>query len=181
MSTYVAMIRGINVTGYNIIPMERLRTLFSDCGFTDVRTYIQSGNVVFGATGSTASCVAAIQGKLERELGKPIAVILRTPDELGAIIAKNPFLKMKGVDVKRLAVSFLDKPPTKQRLAAVEAIESGNDQFRSAGREIYLYCPDGYGNSRLAGRLERTLGVKATARNWNSVRKLHEMATIKAN
>jgi uncharacterized protein (DUF1697 family) len=178
MSTYVAMIRGINVSGRNLIPMERLRRLFSDCGFEDVRTYIQSGNVVFGAKESASRCVAAIEKKLGRELGKPIAVIVRTPDELGAIIAENPFLKKKGIDVARLAVSFLEKPPSKERLAAVSAIESGKDQFQSRGRDIYLYCPDGFGNSRLAGRLERVLGVSATARNWNSVMKLHEMATI---
>ena len=89
MSTYVAMIRGINVSGRNVIPMERLRKIFSDCGFDEVRTFIQSGNVVFGATASAARCVAAIEKKLERELGKPIAVIIRTPDELAAIIAEN--------------------------------------------------------------------------------------------
>jgi uncharacterized protein (DUF1697 family) len=179
MKTYVAMIRGINVTGYNIVKMERLRAMMAKCGFHDVRTYIQSGNVIFSAEGSAAQCIGAIERALARELGKPIAVLIRSSSDLAKVLRENPFLKDKGVDEARVSVSFLKEAPAKERFAALSAIRSGRDRYASCGKEIYLYCPDGFGNSKLAGVLERVIGVKGTVRNWNTVKKLYEMSIMK--
>lgn len=178
MKTYVALLRGINVVGSNLLPMERLRKLLSACGFANVRTYIQSGNAVFETDGSPAKCLAALESRLAKELKKPITVIVKTPRELAAIIAANPFAKRKGLDVARVSVSFLKTPAAADRLKRLATVESGRDEFRASGNELYLYCPDGYGRSKLASVHERVLAVQATNRNWNTVTKLLELATI---
>ena len=178
MSRYVALIRGINVTGNNIIKMERLRALFEGCGCTNVRTYIQSGNVIFDSKKAPSRCVTMVEELLAAELGRPIAAHLRTAAELGAIIAANPFAKEKGVEPARLAVSFLNGPPAKERLAALKALDSGRDRFVARGNEIYVYCPDGFGRSKLASGMDRVLGVRSTSRNWNTVTTLYEMAIL---
>ena len=174
---YIALIRGINVSNTQL-SMDRLRKLFTACGFDDVRTYIQSGNVIFTSDESPAACVAAIEGRLRRELGKPVGVVVRKPRELAAVIANNPFMKMKDVDTARLSVAFLDGRPKAEGRKALAAREWGSDRFHHRGKELYLHCPDGFGRSKLATTFERLLGVGATVRNWNTVTKLLEMATI---
>ena len=176
MSTYVAMLRGINVSGHNLIKMEALRALFEACGFANVRTYIQSGNVVFTARAGAAACVTAIEKALARELRKPIAVALRTAQELGSIIRANPFAREKDADESKFAVTFLQAPPNKARLDALAGVQSGRDRFAARGKEIYLYLPDGFGRSKLAAGLERILSLPGTSRNWNTVKKLHEIS-----
>jgi uncharacterized protein (DUF1697 family) len=161
-----------------MIKMERLRHLASACGFKNVRTYIQSGNVIFDASIPATTCAAQLEARLARELGKPISVIVRTAQQLGAILAANPFAGQKGVDEKRLTVNFLNRSPAPDRLKALAEVKSGRDSFAVRGKEVYLHCPDGYGMSKLAASLERVLGVVATARNWNTVTKLLEMAII---
>lgn len=177
MSTLVALIRGVNVGGVKL-EMSRLRTILTDCGFKDVRTYIQSGNAIFAATISPAKSAKAIAEKLTRAVGRPISVIVRTPRQLAAVIAESPFLKEKGIDERRLSVFFLDGKPSAQALKALAAVKSGRDRFSAREFEIYVHCPDGFGTSKLAATLERVIGVGATARNWNTVRKLSELATL---
>jgi uncharacterized protein (DUF1697 family) len=179
VSRYVALIRGINVTGNNLIKMERLRALFERCGCTNVRTYIQSGNVVFDSKKTASRCVQSIEEFLADELGKSIAVHVRTSAELGAIVAANPFAKEKNIEPARLAVSFLSGPPARERLATLKAVESGRDRFVARGNEIYVHCPDGFGRSKLAAALDRVLSTKSTSRNWNTVTTLFEMAIRK--
>lgn len=174
---YVALIRGINVSNTQI-SMERLRKVFAACGFDDVRTYIQSGNVVFTSDARAASCAAGIERRLHRELGKPVGVVVRSPRELAAIVANNPFLVQKGVDAARLSVAFLAGRPKAGGLKVLAARDWGRDRFHHRGKELYLHCPDGFGRSKLATTFERLLGVGATVRNWNTVTKLLEMATM---
>lgn len=178
MNTFIAMIRGVNVVGANMLKMERLRALISECGFDNVRTYIQSGNVIFSAKASAAKCAATIESKLTAELGKPISALVRTPAELAAIIAANPFSKVKKLDGARLAVAFLSEAPEPKRHKALAAIDLGRDQYRLRGAELFLYCPDGFGRSKLSKTFERVIGVRGTARNWNTVKKLHELSII---
>jgi uncharacterized protein (DUF1697 family) len=175
--TYIALIRGINVSNTQL-SMERLRRLFATCGFDGIRTYIQSGNVVFDSDESQSACVAAIEGRLRRELAKPVGVVVRTPGDLASVVAHNPFLKDKGVDAARLSVAFLAGRPKAEGLKALGARDWGRDRYHHRGEELYLYCPDGFGRSKLAATFERLLGVGATVRNWNTVTKLLEMATI---
>ena len=169
------MIRGINVANTQI-PMERLRKLCTACGFDDVQTYIQSGNVVFSSDADAKTCGSALASRLQRELGKPVGVVIRSARELAGVAAKNPFLKEK-VETARLSVAFLAERPKADRVKALAAVDWGRDRFDHDAKELYLYCPDGFGRSRLATSFERILGVGATVRNWNTVSKLLEMAT----
>ncbi|HET9343173.1 MAG TPA: DUF1697 domain-containing protein [Candidatus Eremiobacteraceae bacterium] len=172
---YVALIRGINV-GNTQMSMERLRKLCASCAFEGVQTYIQSGNVVFSAADSAQMCAAKLAARLQRELGKPVGVVVRSGRELAGVAAKNPFLKEK-VETARLSVAFLVESPKAERVKALAAVDWGRDRFHHIAKELYLYCPDGFGRSKLATTFERMLGVGATVRNWNTVSKLLEMAT----
>lgn len=174
-ATYAALVRGINVANTQI-SMERLRKLCAACGFEDVRTYIQSGNIVFSSGESAPACRTALAARLQRELGKPVGVIVRSARDLAGVVAKNPFLKEKGVETERLHVAFLAQKPKADRMKALGAVDWGRDRFGYTGKDLYLYCPDGFGRSKLATTFERMLGVGATVRNWNTVSKLLEMA-----
>ena len=177
MAIYIALLRAVNV-GQNVIKMERLRELWSQCGCKNVTTYIQSGNVVFAAEGPPSNWSRAIEQRLAGETRLPVSVILRTPAELKRIIARNPFLKEKGIDCSRLYVTFLGGPSGKDALKKLSEVNAGGDQFRLSGKEVYLYCPDAYGRSKLSNAaLEKALSVKATTRNWNTVNKLYEIAS----
>ena len=171
---FVALLRGVNVANTQIA-MERLRKLCAGCGFDDVQTYIQSGNVVFSAGESAQMCSAKLAARLQRELGKPVGVVIRSAREFAGVAAKNPFLKGKGVETARLSVAFLAERPQADRLKALAAVDWGRDRFGHSAKELYLYCPDGFGRSKLATKFERLLGVGATVRNWNTVTKLLEM------
>jgi uncharacterized protein (DUF1697 family) len=176
VKTYVAMLRGINVTGRNMILMEDLRGLFTAAGFEEARTYIQSGNVVFRASSTASRCILTIERMLEKRMGKPIRVVIRTASELRSVIDDNPFVP-PGSDEKRVSVSFLTEKPARDRLKALEGVPSARDRFAAREKEIYLYTPDGFGTSKLAAAHERVLGVGTTVRNLNTVKKLYEMAT----
>ncbi len=178
MTTYVALVRGINVGGRAKVAMDDLRRLFVDLGHTDVRTYIQSGNVVFRSTQrSQERLVAGIEAGLADQLGVPATVVLRTEKELAAVVAANPFLAA-GHDPSHLYVAFLGAPPAPTRAEefAVPAGESA--EFSLAGPDLYLHYPDGYGRTKLTNTyIEKRLDVRATTRNWNTVTRLHDLAT----
>jgi uncharacterized protein (DUF1697 family) len=176
METYVALLRGVNV-GQNTLKMQRLRHLCSELGFKNVTTYVQSGNVIFEAGGPPSSWSSSIDQKLAGETRSSVTVLLRTPGELKKIIARNPFLKEKGIDQSRLHVTFLASAAGKDALKKLSAVNAGADQFRISDKEVYLYCPNGYGRTKLSNNaLEKALSVKATTRNWNTVNKLYEIA-----
>lgn len=169
---YIALLRGVNVSGKNRIAMANLRDLFAGLGYQDVRTYIQSGNVVFLAPASEDTTREAIEGAIARDLGMEVTVLLRTAEDLRAITEGNPFLP--AADPAILHVTFLAAVPATME---VSAPPSGRDEYRIAGREIYLSCPEGYGNTKLTNSLwERRLQMRATTRNWRTVMTLLEMA-----
>jgi len=182
MSTYIALLRGVNVGG-NTLKMERIRELWNDLGFKNVRTYVQSGNVVFEAKGPLSTWSRKIEQALAGEARLPVTVVIRAAADLAKVIAGNPFLKDKDIDRTKLHVTFLGGPKlsskaTKDAAEQFGAIDAGADAFRIVGNEIYLYCPNGYGTTKLSNnRIEKVLSQKATTRNWNTVNKLHEMAT----
>jgi uncharacterized protein (DUF1697 family) len=177
MPTFVALLRGVNV-GRNVLKMERLRALCGELGLANVRTYVQSGNVVFEAGGSSAHWARALEQKLAGESRLAVSVIVRSAADLSKVLGKNPFLRETGIDVARLHVTFLERAPAKPAMKALEILSSSPDQFHHAGTEIYLHCPSGYGKTKLSNAaFERLLGLKATTRNWNTVTKLCAMAT----
>ena len=182
MPIYVAMLRGINVSGHKIIKMEDLRASFLALGLRGVKTHVQSGNVIFeAAKNSSADLSKQIAASIQRDFGFAVPVILKTAKELERVIQSNPFAKMKSVDPARLHVTFLSKPAPKDASKKLDALAHAPDQFRLGAQEIYLHCPDGYGRTKLSNvALERALSVGATTRNWKTVNSLLEMASERA-
>lgn len=174
---WIALLRGVNVGGSKKVPMARLRELLSDLGHDDVRTYVQSGNVVFGAGEASAERIAGeIERAIEGEFGFGVRITMRTHEELAAVVAANPFPDAVA-EPKTLHVLFLAAAVAADRLDDVHRAAFEPELFELRERELYLWLPDGIGRSALAARLtERRLGVEATARNWRTVRTLLELA-----
>jgi uncharacterized protein (DUF1697 family) len=179
MPVYVAMIRGINVGGHKIVRMADLRKSCAALGFTEVETYIQSGNVIFKTGKGTAELLSKkIEEKILVDFGFEVSVISRTGEELQKVLAKNPFVKRPGIDLSRLHVTFLSAEPASAAIQSLNDFSILPEEFRCAGRELYLHLPVGLGKSKWAQiPVERLLSVRATTRNWNTVNKLSEMAT----
>jgi uncharacterized protein (DUF1697 family) len=157
-----------------MLRMDRLRELCAELKLKNVRTYVQSGNVVFEAEGTASKWAQALEGKLAGETRLPVTVIVKTAAEIAEVLAANPFLKEKGIDPARLHVTFLRQAPEKAAIGALAKIKGGPDRFHWAGTQIYLHCPNGYGRSKLSNTaIEKTLKVRATTRNWNTVNELH--------
>ena len=179
MPIYVAMFRGINVGGQKIVKMEKLRTSFEQLGFRRVRTYVQSGNVIFEAKKASANKLSnSINEKISDDFGFPIPLVLRTSNEIRKIANDNPFLKEKGIDSSKLHVTFLSAFPETSALGKLDELNTDPDRFQINGREVYVYCPNGYGRTKLSNAtFENLLSVKATSRNWKTLKALAEMST----
>jgi uncharacterized protein (DUF1697 family) len=177
MPVYVSMLRGINVGTHKRIKMDRLRQCFETLGFNEVRTYINSGNIVFKAGRSrTSSLSKRIEERLLKEVGFPIPVISRTAAEISNAIANNPFLKERGIDVERLYVMFLSGPPNSASLKNLAQFTASPERYHCLGLEIYLHLPNGIGQSKLMKTpLDPTFSVTTTIRNWNTVNQLARM------
>jgi len=178
VSTYIAMLRGINVSGHKTIKMEQLRECFAGLGFSNVKTYVQSGNIVFGAAkNSPAQLTKIIKQQISRDFGISVPVFLRTSKEMTEVIQRNPFPKDPSVDQSKLHVTFLSDAPAKAALDHIKPLAAQSEKIQIIGREIYLYCPDGYGSTKLSNTaIEKKLSVGATTRNWKTVNTLMEMA-----
>jgi len=175
----VALLRGINVGGKNLLPMKDLVRLFADAGCADVRTYIQSGNVLFQASPAKAGRLPGViaQGIADR-FGYRTPVLLRTVEELGATIRNNPFLEA-GAPESWLHVLFLASQADALRVAALDPDRSPPDAYAVRGREIYLQCPNGAGNTRLTNAwFDSKLATISTGRNWRTAIKLFELASL---
>ena len=174
MTRYVALLRGINVGGRSSVKMADLRSTMCGLGLRDVRTYIQSGNVVFGSAAGEAELVRMAESVLTERFERPITVLLRSAAELTAVAAANPFLEHQD-DLTKLSVTFLATPPVAGApKITIPASETG--ELLLATREVYVHTPDGYGRTKLTTAfLERQLGVVATTRNWRSVLALRDM------
>jgi len=179
MPAYISMLRGINVGGHKKVPMDRLRAVFEALGFEQVRTFIQSGNVVFqAAKGSTPELSKKIEGKILAEFGFAASVITRTPQELGKVIRRNPFPKESSVAPAKVHVAFLSHLPKADAVKRLEALATPPEQLHHSGTEVYLYYRDGMGRAKLTGNvLEKVLSVTATMRNWNTLNQLYEMGS----
>jgi uncharacterized protein (DUF1697 family) len=169
---YAALLRGINVGGKNKVSMPELRVVFEELGFSDVATYVQSGNVVFRTPRATAK---AVEHRLEEVFGLKLAVVLRTGAQLSKVASRNPFRKSES-NPKFLHVVFLDRKPPARAVERIDPERSPGDRFSLDGRELYLDYANGAGRTKLTlDYLERRLGVRGTARNWNTVLKLVEL------
>lgn len=175
-STYVALLRGINVGGKNRLPMATLQTLCIDLGCTRVATYIQSGNVVLTAKPQLANVLAAtLEAAITKATKLTVPVVVIAADELQRIARDNPYRK-RGVAEDTLHVALLAHPPTAAAIAALDANRSPPDTFVARGRAIYLYLPNGVGKTKLTNAyFDRTLGTIATVRNWRTLQALVAM------
>jgi uncharacterized protein (DUF1697 family) len=172
----IVLLRGINLGSRNRIAMPKLRELLEDAGFDDVQTYVQSGNVVLSSRVAAATVARRCERLIADELGLEIDVVVRTRNELAAVVRRNP-LGDVAKNPKRYQVSFLDRKPSAAVLQKLEAVAAPSEQFAAIGREIYAWHPAGVARSKLWALLAgRGLGVTATARNWTTVTKLLELA-----
>jgi uncharacterized protein (DUF1697 family) len=176
--TYVALLRGINVGGNKRVGMSDLRDLLARLGFVDARSLLASGNLVFRGD---ATPIEKLEGRLEAEARKRLGLeadfLVRTPEEWRRVVARNPFPDEAERDPGHLLVLFLKKSPAAAAIRGLQSLIPGREVFRADGRHAYMVYPDGVGPSRFTHTLiERTLGIRGTARNWNTVRKLEELA-----
>lgn len=167
---YVCLLRGVNVGGRNKVPMKALAELFESLGHEDVRTLIQSGNVVFSATSKPTP--AALESAIGGAFSLTVNVVIRSAAEMRKAVEANPF-----EDVANVHVAFLSIAPAAAAVRSLEPDTYAPEVFVLSGREIYLYLPNGMGRSRLPAYLDRRLKVGATVRNWNTTAKLSEMAS----
>ena len=172
----MSLLRGINVGGRNMLPMAALAGIFEKAGCSEVRTYIQSGNVAFAASSSIAKRVPrAVADAIEKRFGFRPAILVRTSEQIAEVAANNPLLTAH-IDIETLHVGFLDRAPDKQAIARLDPSRSPGDRFAVRGSEIYLHLPNGVVKSRLTGPyIDATLAVTSTLRNWRTVLKLAEM------
>lgn len=177
MPIYIAMLRGINVGAHKRVKMEKLRASCESLELSDVRTYIQSGNVVFRAGKRAPSALAKnLKECIFHDLGFSVDVMVRTREEMGRIIKDNPLLKESGIDESKLHVTFLSQAPSPAALKKLQELTLAPDRARASGQEIYFYFPNGVSGSSLWKHpVERVLSVVTTMRNWNTVNKLYEM------
>jgi uncharacterized protein (DUF1697 family) len=186
--TWIALLRGVNVGGKNKLPMKELAALLETLGLSDVRTYIQSGNAVFqGPRGPAPALAAAIASAIEDTFDFRPGVIVIGKEEFAKAAASNPFPEAAQEDGKTLHLFFLGEAPpkggSKKKSAAktldaacLDAVTLPSERWRVAGAVFYLHAPEGFGNSKLAAKAERCLGVPATARNWRTVCELLKLA-----
>ena len=173
----VALLRGINVGGKNKLPMKDLAAMFREAGCGDVRTYIQSGNVLFRADPALAVDIPSlISESIFNRFCYRVPVITRTAWELQEIVRANPFAE-SGAEENRLLVLFLEDLPDRARVEALDPNRSPGDEFVVLGREVFLHCPNGVARSKLTNSyFDSNLSATGTARNWRTVRKLLELA-----
>ncbi len=178
MYTYIALLRGINVNGQKMMSMEKLHVLFEDIGLTGVVTYIQSGNVVF-QSGKVLHFVLEkkIKVAIQDIFGFSVPVMVKTKEEWEEIISRNPFVEKKGIDESFLHVTLLSDTPNQLVADEIMAGEYGGDECILSGKVAYLYCPGGYGKTKLSNSFfEKKTALIATTRNWKTVLKLRELA-----
>ncbi len=175
---FIALLRGVNVGGHTKVAMADLRAMVGDLGFAEARTILNSGNLVFRGAREGGR---ALEGLLEREAAERLDLrtdfLVRTADQWSELIAANPFPDEAAQDPGHLIVMALKEGPSEAAVDALRAAIKGNEVLRVAGETAYITYPDGIGRSKLTlTRIEGALGVCGTARNWNTVRKLDELA-----
>ena len=179
MATYVALLRGINVGGNKMVAMAELRAALTKAGFSNVKTLLQSGNVILDAG---ASSPAKLESQLEAEIKKrfslEVEVHVRSAAELAAVIKANPFVAEAKRDPSHLLVTFYKSPLDPAKVKAAQAGIEGPERLKADGRHLYMVFPEGIGRSKATVVVGKVLGPSGTARNWNTVQKLAALAPV---
>ena len=177
MQTYISILRGINVGGHKMIKMDALRKMYETLDFTGVKTYIQSGNVIF--VYKKANC-EDLENKIAENIvkifGFDVPVMVKTSDEILEVLQNNPFLEKPDEDEKALHVTFLSKIPDAADVEKIKNVEYAGDEFVIVGKNVYLYCVNSYHKTKLSNNFfENKLKVTATTRNWKTVNELGKL------
>ncbi len=177
MITYIAILRGINVSGQKIIKMVELRSCLQTLAIENIQTYIQSGNIVFNSKLTDTKLLEAnIRNLILDNWGFDVPIIIRKLEELRKIKKENPFIKNHDIDLTKLAVTFLSEEPTKDLIEGFSTFKDPVDKFEFNTREIYLHCPNGFGRSKLTNNFfEQKLKVACSSRNWKTLNNLIEI------
>jgi uncharacterized protein (DUF1697 family) len=182
MKTYISFLRGINMTGHNSIKMTDLAALFINLGYKDVETYIQSGNVIFSDVQDLSLPVLSeeIEKAILEKFSYNVPVMIRTVYDLNDLLSANPFLKIENFDPSKMAVLFLHDEPSHIQVQKVAEVNYPPDEFRVVGREIFIYCPNGFGRTKLyTNFFEKKMGVIGTGRNWRTITTILNIAEKK--
>lgn len=175
MAIFLSILRGINVSGHKQIKMADLKVLYESLGFKNVTTYIQSGNVIFENI-NAKDLSKQIEKSIFEKYNFHVPVIIRSIEEMGKTLHDNPFLKEKNVELDKLHVTYLENEPLAESLDKMKEINYAPDRFYIAGKEVYVYCPGGYGNTKLSNTFfENKLKVKATTRNWKTTNEIFKI------
>ena len=176
MNTYISMLRGINVGGQKKVRMPKLKSLYESLGFANIETYVQSGNVVFNSEEKdNEKLTKSIEEQIEKTFGFAVPVLMRSADDLQRVIENHPF---KDEEPVRVLVTFLYQQPDQAKLDDLNRYEDKVDKFAIGAQEIFLFCPGGYGRTKLSNTFfENKLGVVATTRNWKTVNTLFQMTS----
>ncbi|HPG40224.1 MAG TPA: DUF1697 domain-containing protein [bacterium] len=180
LAAYISMLRGINVSGQKMIRMQELVAMYKTLGFTNVSTFIQSGNVVFScAKQDIASLTTMIEEQIHNHFGYSVSVFIRTVPEMAHIITTNPFSKQENETNKNIYITFLQTQPVVEEPRNVKITSQSGEEYIRVDREIFLFCPNGYGRTKLNNNyFERKYKLPVTTRNWNTVKELYKLATL---
>ena len=179
LTTYISMLRGINVGGARKILMKDLKALYEELGFQKVITYIQSGNVIFQAVDQMTDLQASekIRKTIFQKYVFDVPCLVRTVDEMQRIIRINPLFGNKEVNIEKLHVTFLEEVPQQGYLSSIKRFDYSPDQFVIIGKDVFVYCPNGYGRSKINNEFfESQFKVTASTRNWRTVNTLADIA-----
>ncbi len=177
MQRHIALLRGINVGGRNKLKMGKLREMVASFGWQNVKSYLQSGNLVFDCDEEDAGILASkIQSQIKQTYGYEVTVLMRMLADFRQILETNPFVA-RGEEIAKLYVAFLAEPPSADQLDALELPANIADEISIGEQELFLFCPNGYARTKLNNNFfERQLKMPATTRNWKTVNKIYQIA-----
>lgn len=178
MPAYISILRGINVSGNRMIKMDELRKMYESLKFKNVKTYIQSGNVLFeNMKMKPADLEKQISKQILKQFGFEVPVLVKDAEEFKTVLKNNPFVNVRKEDITKLHVTFLADEPNQTNVEKIKTGNYGADEFIISGKTVYLFCPNGYGNTKLNNTFfESKLKTSATTRNWKTINELAKMA-----
>jgi uncharacterized protein (DUF1697 family) len=177
---YIALLRGVNVASKNILNMKDLVYSLEKHNYRNVRTYIQSGNIIFELKNKQVTDIAGnIENMIKKDFNKSVKVIIRSGKELEIISNQNPFIRDIGIDISKLHVTFLNGKADQASIPLLEKFLSIGESYKVLGKEVYLYCPNGYGKTKLNNtNIEKKFNTIATTRNWNTIQNLLKLVNL---
>lgn len=179
MTTFIALLRGINVGGHRPVPMAELRALCGEIGLADAQTYIQSGNLVFAARGQAAAIEGELEAAIERRFGFAVDVVVRPAARWSGYVADNPMLDVAEAQPNWTLLGLSKSPPRPDALAELRARAAAGERIEAAGEALWFHYPQGVARTKLTPALiDRVVGSPLTARNWRTVQKLAAMAGV---